>query len=75
LALKPLGRFSLLCPQNRQLRFGDLGIKITATISWFGHQNHRDIFLVWASKPSELQFIGCATKPTEGGRRGTCVKI
>jgi hypothetical protein len=26
-------------PQNRQLRFGDLGIKITATVSWFGPQN------------------------------------
>jgi hypothetical protein len=23
-------------PQNRQLRFGDLGHKITATVSWFG---------------------------------------
>jgi hypothetical protein len=27
-------------PQNRQLRFGDLGHKITAIVSWFGHQNH-----------------------------------
>jgi hypothetical protein len=26
--------------QNQQLWFGDLGIKITATISWFGPQNH-----------------------------------
>jgi hypothetical protein len=26
-------------PQNRQLRSGDLGIKITATVSWFGPQN------------------------------------
>jgi hypothetical protein len=26
-------RFS---PQNRQLRFGDLGLKITAIVSWFG---------------------------------------
>jgi hypothetical protein len=26
-------------PQNRKLRFGDLGLKITATISWFGPQN------------------------------------
>jgi hypothetical protein len=25
-------------PQNRQLRFGDLGLKITATVSWFGPQ-------------------------------------
>jgi hypothetical protein len=27
-------------PQNRQLWFGDLGLKITATVSWFGPQNH-----------------------------------
>jgi hypothetical protein len=26
-------------PQNRQLRFGDLGLKTTATVSWFGPQN------------------------------------
>jgi hypothetical protein len=26
-------------PQNRQLRFGDLGIKITTTVSCFGSQN------------------------------------
>jgi hypothetical protein len=26
-------------PQNRQLWFGDLGIKIIATVSWFGPQN------------------------------------
>jgi hypothetical protein len=27
-------------PQNWQLRFGDMGHKITATVSWFGPQNH-----------------------------------
>jgi hypothetical protein len=26
-------------PQNRQLWFGDLGLKITATVSWFVPQN------------------------------------
>jgi hypothetical protein len=26
-------------PQNRQLQFGHLDIKITATVSWFGPQN------------------------------------
>jgi hypothetical protein len=26
-------------PQNRQLWFGDFGLKITATVSWFGPQN------------------------------------
>jgi hypothetical protein len=25
--------------QNRQLRFGDLCLKITVTVSWFGPQN------------------------------------
>jgi hypothetical protein len=26
-------------PQNWQLQFGDLGLKITMTVSWFGPQN------------------------------------
>jgi hypothetical protein len=30
------GRFSLVWPQNRQLWFGDLGLKITATVFCFG---------------------------------------
>jgi hypothetical protein len=34
------GRVSWFRPQNWQLRFSDLGIKITATVSWFGPQNH-----------------------------------
>jgi hypothetical protein len=32
-------RVSQFGPQNRQLRFGDLGFKITATVSWFEPQN------------------------------------
>jgi hypothetical protein len=32
-------------PQNRQLRFSDLGIKITAMVSWFGPQNQADFGL------------------------------
>jgi hypothetical protein len=32
-------RVSRFGPQNRQLWFGDLGLKITATISWFVPQN------------------------------------
>jgi hypothetical protein len=31
--------FFRFVPQNRQLTFGDFGLKITATISWFGSQN------------------------------------
>jgi hypothetical protein len=27
-------------PQNQQLRFGNLSLKITTTVSWFGPQNH-----------------------------------
>jgi hypothetical protein len=29
----------LFVPQNQQLWFGDLDLKITATVSWFGPQN------------------------------------
>jgi hypothetical protein len=43
--------------------FSDLSLEIT------------DGFLVWSSKPSRLQFVGCDTKSTEGGRRGTRVEI
>jgi hypothetical protein len=32
-------RISRFGPQNRQLRFGDFGLKITTTVSWFGPQN------------------------------------
>jgi hypothetical protein len=49
--------------------------KPTALVWWFGPQNHRDGFLVWTSKPCRLRFVGCATKPTEGGQRGTRVEI
>jgi hypothetical protein len=37
--LKSVARVSQFGPQNRQLRFGDLCLKITATIFWFGSQN------------------------------------
>jgi hypothetical protein len=49
--------------------------KPTALIWCFGPQNYRDGFLVWGSKPCVLQFVGCTTKPTEGGRCGTRIKI
>jgi hypothetical protein len=61
LASKPVARVFRCGPQNRQ--------------HWFGAQNHHDGFLAWASKPSRLWFVGCATKPTEGGRHGTRVEI
>jgi hypothetical protein len=47
-----------------------------AALVWrFGPQNYRDGLLVWASKSSGLRFVGCATKPIKGGRRGTRVEI
>jgi hypothetical protein len=49
--------------------------KPVATVSQFGPQNHRDDFLLYASKLSGLRFIGCVTKPMKGGRRGTHVEI
>jgi hypothetical protein len=39
LASKPRLTVFWFGPQNRQLRFGDLGHKITVMISWFGPQN------------------------------------
>jgi hypothetical protein len=39
-------------PQNQGQRFGDLGLKITITVSWFDHQNQvGGGLLVCASKP------------------------
>jgi hypothetical protein len=39
LALKPWCRFFWFGCQNWQLRFGNLGLKITMTVSWFEPQN------------------------------------
>jgi hypothetical protein len=39
LASKPRGLFSPVWSQNLQLRFVDLGLKITVTVSWFEPQN------------------------------------
>jgi hypothetical protein len=49
--------------------------KPTFLIWWFGPQNHHNGFLVCAWKSSRLRFIGCVTKPTEGGWWGTHVEI
>jgi hypothetical protein len=38
-ASKPVARVSRFGSQNQQLRFDNLGHKITAMVSWFGHQN------------------------------------
>jgi hypothetical protein len=31
--------------------------------------------VIWILKPSVIRFVGCTTKPMEGGWRGTRVKI
>jgi hypothetical protein len=49
LASKLVARVFLLEAQNQQLRFGDLGFNITATVSWFGPQNQVDYGLSIAS--------------------------
>jgi hypothetical protein len=50
LASKPVARVSRFGPQNRQLRFGDLGLKITVMVSWFGPQNQVRLGLSMASQ-------------------------
>jgi hypothetical protein len=55
LASKPLGRFFPVWTQNRWRR-----------LLLFGVKTGGDSFLVWASKPCRLRFVGCATKPTGG---------
>jgi hypothetical protein len=49
------GGFSGLGPHNRQLWFGDLGLKITASVSWLSLKTKVvEGFPVWASKPAAL---------------------
>jgi hypothetical protein len=55
--------------------FPNLGLKTGRFGLLIGPQNHRGDFLVWVSKPTELRFIGCTTKPTRGRRCGTRVEI
>jgi hypothetical protein len=39
LASKPVAQVFRFGPQNRQVQFDNLGLKITTTVSWFGPQN------------------------------------
>jgi hypothetical protein len=48
LASKPVAQVFRFKLQNQQLRFGDLGIKITATVSWFVPQNQSGFGLLVA---------------------------
>jgi hypothetical protein len=45
LASKPVARVFRFGPKNQQLRFGDLRLKITTTVSWFELQNQADFGL------------------------------
>jgi hypothetical protein len=75
LASKPAVGF-LVELQNQDGRgFSSLGRKTGSFDLVIWVQNHHDGFLVCASKPSGLRFIGSAIKPTEGGQRGTRVEI
>jgi hypothetical protein len=75
LASKPVVGF-LVEPQNQGGGgFPDLGLKTSSFGLVIWAQNHRDSFLVWTSKSSGLQFVGCAIKLMEGGWRGTRVEI
>jgi hypothetical protein len=68
LTLKPVVGF-LVEPQNQGGGgFSGLGLKT-------GSSGHHNGFLIWGSKPSRLQFVGCTPKTTEGCRRGTRVEI
>jgi hypothetical protein len=46
-------------PQNRQLRFDDLGLKITVTVSWFGLQNQADFGLSAAPQNRRSDLKTC----------------
>jgi hypothetical protein len=50
LASKTVAHVSQFVRQNRQLRFDDLSLKITATVSWFGPQNQAGYGLSAASQ-------------------------
>jgi hypothetical protein len=41
----------------------------------FGIKIGNSGLVIWASKPSDIRFVGCATKSTKGGRHGTRVEI
>jgi hypothetical protein len=48
-------------PQNRQLRFDNLDIKITAMISWFGSQNQASDSLLIVAQNTRQDLAACIT--------------
>jgi hypothetical protein len=75
LTLKPVIGFLVEHQNKGGAGFPGLGLKTGNSGLGFSPQNHHDGFLVWASKPSGLRFVDCATKPMKGGRHGTRVEI
>jgi hypothetical protein len=88
LTSKPLRRFSMVWPQNQWRwfspvwsqnwwrRFPLVWPQNRLSVSWLSLKTKVvEGFSLWASKPSMPQFVGCATKPTEGGQCGTRVEI
>jgi hypothetical protein len=75
LASKPVVGFLVETQNQGGGGFPSLGLKTGSSDLVIWPQNHHDGFLVWTSKPSVLQFVGCATKLTEGGQHGTRVEI
>jgi hypothetical protein len=67
--------FSSLASKSKATIFSSFASKLAAPVCWFGSQNYRDGFIIWASKLSRFRFVGCATKPTDGERCWTRVKI
>jgi hypothetical protein len=49
-------RVSQFEPQNRHLWFGDLGLKITVTVSWFGPQNQAG-FGLWVASQNQRREV------------------
>jgi hypothetical protein len=75
LASKPVVGF-LVEPQNQGGGwFPGLGLKTGSSglVIWASKSPRR--FLGLGLKPSGLQFVSCATKPMDGGQRGTRVEI
>jgi hypothetical protein len=65
LASKPVATVLIVWPQNHSLGFPGLGLKTGSHGLVIGPTNHGG-FLVWASTPIGLWFVGYATKPTGG---------
>jgi hypothetical protein len=59
-------RVSWLSLKNNVDSFLVCDSKPVAPVWWFVSQNHRLDFLIWASKPSRLWVVGCATKSMGG---------